>query len=118
MPDFPYLNYRNAYLLGEGFTVRDLRFTGEQMAMDSWCNVMLDENSLSRRSLNLLMPSRLTMPTTSGIGCVYCGIHSHESAECPTRLGAVSGPDVWENLGKLDLDAINEGFRTRDGPDE
>jgi hypothetical protein len=33
MPDFPYLSYRNAYLLGEGFTVRDLRFTGEQMAM-------------------------------------------------------------------------------------
>ncbi len=111
MPDFPYLSYRNAYLLGEGFTVRDLRYTGEQMAMDSWCNVMLDENSLSGRSLNLLMPSRLTAPTQSGVGCIYCGIHSHDSAECPTRLGAASGPDVWENLGRLDLDSINEGFR-------
>ena len=112
MPDFPYLSYRNAYLLGEGFTVRDLRYTGEQMAMDSWCNVMLDENSISGRSLNLLMPSRLTMPTPSGVGCVYCGIHSHEAAECPTRLGPSSGADVWEDLGKLDIDAINEGFRS------
>ena len=113
MPDFPYLSYRNAYLLGEGFTVRDLRFTGEQMAMDSWCNVMLDENSLSGRSITLLMPSRLTSPSPSGTGCVYCGIHSHDSSECPTRFGAASNSqEVWENLGQLDLEAINEGFRS------
>ena len=113
MPDFPYLSYRNAYLLGEGFTVRDLRFTGEQMAMDSWCNVMLDENSLSGRSIALLMPSRLTSPSPSGMGCVYCGIHSHDSSECPTRFGAASNSqEVWENIGQLDLEAINEGFRS------
>ena len=112
MPDFPYMSYRNAYLLGEGFTVRDLRFTGEQMAMDSWCNVMLDENSLSGRSLTLLMPSRLTMPSASGTGCVYCGIHSHDASECPTRVGPASSPEVWDDLGKLDIEAINEGFRS------
>lgn len=113
MPDFPYLSYRNAYLLGEGFTVRDLRFTGEQMAMDSWCNVMLDENSLSGRSIALLMPSRLTSPSPSGMGCVYCGIHSHDSSECPTRFGPASNSqEVWENIGQLDLEAINEGFRS------
>jgi len=92
--------------------VRDLRFTGEQMAMDSWCNVMLDENSISGRSIPLLIPSRLTMPSPSGIGCVYCGIHSHESADCPTRFGPASSPEVWDQLALLDLDAINEGFRT------
>ncbi|HZF62792.1 MAG TPA: hypothetical protein VEZ52_14385, partial [Desulfovibrio sp.] len=113
MPDFPYLSYRNAYLLGEGFTVRDLRFTGEQMAMDSWCNVMLDENSLSGRSIALLMPSRLTSPSPSGMGCVYCGIHSHDSSECPTRFGPASNSqEVWEKIGQLDLEAINEGFRS------
>ena len=113
MPDFPYLSYRNAYLLGEGFTVRDLRFTGEQMAMDSWCNVMLDENSLSGRSIALLMPSRLTSSSPSGIGCIYCGIHSHDSTECPTRFGPASNSqEVWEKLGQLDLEAINEGFRS------
>ncbi len=113
MPDFPYLSYRNAYLLGDGFTVRDLRFTGEQMAMDSWCNVMLDENSLSGRSITLLMPSRLTSPSPSGTGCIYCGIHSHDSSECPTRFGPASdSQEIWEALGLLDLEAINEGFRT------
>ena len=113
MPDFPYISYRNAYLLGDGFTVRDLRFTGEQMAMDSWCNVMLDENSLSGRSITLLMPSRLTSASPSGTGCVYCGIHSHDSSECPTRFGPASNSqEIWEAIGELDLEAINEGFRT------
>ena len=113
MPDFPYLSYRNAYLLGDGFTVRDLRFTGEQMAMDSWCNVMLDENRLSGRSITLLMPSRLTSPSPSGTGCVYCGIHSHDSSDCPTRFGPASNSqEVWESLAQLDIEAINEGFRT------
>ena len=111
MPDFPYLSYRNAYLLGEGFTVRDLRYTGEQMSMDSWCNVLLDENSLSERSIPLLMPAQLTAGDASEAGCFYCGIHGHTAAQCPTRQCPPSGRDLWDNVANLDLDAINVGFR-------
>ena len=111
MPDFPYLSYRNAYLLGEGFTVRDLRYTGEQMSMDSWCNVLLDENSLSERSIPLLMPAQLTAGDAGEAGCFYCGIHGHTAAQCPTRQCPPSGRDLWDNVANLDLDAINVGFR-------
>lgn len=109
MPDFPYLSYRNAYLLGEGFTVQDLRYTGEQMSVDNWCNVLLDENSLSGRSIPLLMPGQLT--AGNGVGCFYCGVHSHTAEQCPTRACPPSRAQVWDDLAGMDLESINEGFR-------
>lgn len=112
MPDYPYMSYRNAYLLGEGFTARDLRFTGEQTAMDSWCNVLLDENSKSSRSIPLLMAGQLTASGSSAHGgCFYCGIQSHTAVECPTRTYYPSRPEVWDDLASMDLEVINEGFR-------
>lgn len=110
-PEFPYLIYRNAYLLGKGFTVRDLRYSGEQAAIDNWCNVMLDGNSITEKAIPLLMPDRLTTPTDAGVGCVYCGIASHSSAECPTRFAEPADAAVWDELAAMDLDAINAGFR-------
>ncbi|MEG6593979.1 hypothetical protein V6C16_13575, partial [Desulfovibrio sp. 1188_IL3213] len=111
MPDFPYLSYRNAYLLGEGFTVRDLRYTGEQVSMDDWCNVLLNENSLSERSIPLLMPARLTAGDPAEPGCFYCGIHTHTAAQCPTRSCPSSAPDLWDKIAVLDLETVNEAFR-------
>lgn len=111
MPDFPYMSYRNAYLLGEGFTVRDLRFTGEQTSMDSWCNVLLDENSISGRSIPLLMAAQLTGGNAATAGCFYCGIHTHTAAECPTRTYYPSRPELWDEMAAMDLENINEGFR-------
>ncbi|MDR2819426.1 MAG: tetratricopeptide repeat protein [Desulfovibrio sp.] len=111
MPDFSYLSYRNAYLLGEGFTVRDLHFSGDQASMDSWCNVLLDEGGTGTQSIQLLMPGSLTGGDSSAQDCFYCGISSHASADCPTRLCPPSRPDIWEDLGVLDLEAANEGFR-------
>lgn len=111
MPNFPYLTYRNAYLLGEGFTVRDLRYTGEQVSVDDWCNVLLNENSLSERSIPVLMPARLTAGDSAEPGCFYCGIHSHAAAQCPTRSCPPAAPDLWDKIAALDLERINEGFR-------
>lgn len=110
-PDFPYLTYRNAYLLGEGFVVRDLRYSGDQTTVDNWCNVMLADDSIGIKTLPLLMPSYLTNSTESGVGCVYCGLACHESAQCPTRHAAPSDPTIWEELAEFDLDAINSGFK-------
>ena len=111
MPDFPYISYRNAYLLGDGFTVRDLRFTGDQTSMDSWCNVLLDENSISVRSIPLLMAGHLTAGSSGAGGCFYCGIPSHTAAECPTRTYFPSRPETWEEVASLDLENINDAFR-------
>lgn len=110
MPDFPYISYRNAYLLGDGFVVRDLRFSGGQTGMDSWCNVMLDENSISSRSIPLVMSAKLA-GSNENAECFYCGIGSHSPSECPTRAYFPSRPETWLEIGLMDLDAINEAFR-------
>lgn len=110
MPDFPYISYRNAYLLGEGFVLKDLRFSGGQTNMDSWCNVMLDENNISSRSIPLLMSAQLATASDK-MECFYCGLHHHSSAECPTRNFFPSHTDIWKAISGLDLDEINNAFR-------
>jgi tetratricopeptide (TPR) repeat protein len=116
MPDFPYISYRNAYLLGEGFIVKDLKYSGEQTGVDNWCNVLLDSQGTDGDSIPLQMASRLmangvTRGGEAGPGCFYCGIRSHAARECPTRSCAPARQDLWEKLGTIDLDEINEGFR-------
>lgn len=110
MPNFPYISYRNAYLLGEGFVVRDLRFTGGQTNMDSWCNALLDENSISSRSIPLIMSSHLASAADGG-ECFYCGLPNHSPAQCPTRKYLPSRPETWQEVAGMDLDAINAAFR-------
>lgn len=110
MPDFPYISYRNAFLLGEGFVVRDLRFTGGQTSLDSWCNALLDENSISSRSIPIVMSAGLAGTGEKG-ECFYCGLPNHSAAECPTRTHFPTQPETWQAVASLDLDAINEAFR-------
>lgn len=110
-PDFPYLTYRNAYLLGEGFSVRDLRYSGDQASVEEWCNIMLHGDTIAAKTLPLLMPGYLTAENASGVGCVYCGLQSHESALCPTRHLPPSDSAIWDALAEYDLDAINTGFK-------
>ena len=109
MPDFPYMSYRNAYLLGEGFAIQDIRFSDNQANMDSWCTVALDEGSMTHRALPLLMAGQLT--TGHPNGCFYCGIRSHESHECPTLHEAPTNTDLWWEMASLSLDSLNDSFR-------
>lgn len=109
MPDFPYTSYRNAYLLGDGFAIHDIRFSNTQTSMDSWCTVALDEGNLASRAIPLLMAGQLT--TGHVHGCYYCGIRSHEAHECPTRNGSPASGDIWWDLAGLSLDTINDSFR-------
>lgn len=109
MPDFPYMSYRNAYLLGEGFAIQDIRFSDAQSSMDTWCNVALDEGGGNHRAIPLLMAGQLA--SGSGNGCFYCGITSHEAHQCPTMHLPMSEGNLWEEVANLSLEAINESFR-------
>lgn len=109
MPDFPYLSYRNAFLLGSGFVVKDIRFTS-QTNMDSWCNTMLDENSISARSIPLVMSAQLSGNSESP-ECFYCGLSGHTAAECPTRTYFPSSQDAAQEIATMDLEGINDAFR-------
>ncbi|MEG2172404.1 MAG: hypothetical protein RRY29_04000 [Desulfovibrionaceae bacterium] len=110
MSDFPYMSYRNAYLLGEGFSIQDIRFSGNQTSMDSWCNVALDEEGFSSHSVPVIMAGHLI--TGQGNGCFYCGMRSHGSHECPSLTMPPSTGDVWWELAGQNLETINESFRT------
>lgn len=109
MPDFPYASYRNAYLLGDNFIVRDLRFSG-QTSMNSWCNVLLDDNAISSRSVPLVMSSHLASSSETA-ECFYCGLPNHSPSECPTRTHFPARADTWDKLASMNLDQINEAFR-------
>lgn len=110
MPDFPYLSYRNAFLLGPGFVIRDLRFTGGQTNMDSWCNTLLDENSISARTIPLIMAGQLSV-SAEHTECFYCGLPNHSPTECPTRAFFPSRQETWKEIAHMDLDGINNGFK-------
>lgn len=110
MSDFPYMSYRNAYLLGEGFCIQDIRFSGDQTSMDSWCNVALDEEGFSNRSVPVIMAGHLI--SGQGHGCFYCGMRSHKSHECPSLNMPPTSGDIWWELAGQSLETINESFRT------
>ncbi|MDR2696598.1 MAG: tetratricopeptide repeat protein, partial [Deltaproteobacteria bacterium] len=108
-PDYPYLSYRNAYLLGEGFTIFDIRFSSEQVSMDTWCNISLDENEDVRQTIPITMPGVIVpAPET---GCFYCGLGGHSAASCPTHGLPVESASPWRKLAELSFDDINEILR-------
>lgn len=55
MPDYPYMSYRNAYLLGEGFAIQDLSFSCGNSTMDTWCTVRMADGESRGETLPLLM---------------------------------------------------------------
>jgi tetratricopeptide (TPR) repeat protein len=108
-PDYPYMSYRTAYLLGEGFTIFDIRFSSEQVSMDTWCNISLDENVDVHQVIPITMPGVIIPAQESG--CYYCGFGGHSAAECPTRSLPVESASPWHKLAALSFDDMNEAFR-------
>ena len=110
MPDFPYMSYRNAFLLGEGFTITDLHYSATQTTMDSWCTVALGEGQAADGNfIPVLVAGQLVAGDSPG--CFYCGMRNHEASQCPSKRMPFYDKDVWKRFGELDLEAINEGFR-------
>lgn len=109
-PDFPYLSYRNAFLLGEGFKITDLNFSSSHVSIDSWCAVDLVEGTIfPDEVIPILMSEQLVVG--EGIGCFYCGIKNHDSIQCPTKSMRPSIKNIWNDLETMSLEMINEGFQ-------
>ncbi len=108
-PDFPYMSYRTAYLLGDGFSIQDLRFSDNQNNIDSWCTVSLDNAASSFESIQVLMASQLL--GNEGICCFHCGINTHKPHECPTKALKEYAPLLTPESTGLSLNDINESFR-------
>lgn len=113
MPDFPYMSYRNAFLLGEGFSITDLHYSSGNSSMDNWCTAALGEDQLAVGGYIPILMAGQTMVGEGG-GCFYCGMRSHTSNQCPSRRLKFSETDVWEESACLDIEALNESFRELD----
>jgi len=109
IPDFPYMIYQNAYLLGEGFNVQDLQFSADSTSMNSWCNVALGDGGKVEHTIPIVMAGQLISGKTAS--CFYCGMQNHNPQECPTTQMRLSTNEVWNNAASLDINAINNSFR-------
>jgi len=110
MPDFPYMSYRNAFLLGEGFQITDLHFSSTHSSMDSWCTVALGEGGpLTDGAIPVLVAGQLVFG--DGGGCFYCGARNHDAGSCPTRTMRLSGAELWKDFSDMSIEGINEAFR-------
>ncbi|MDR0467172.1 MAG: hypothetical protein LBH94_07440, partial [Deltaproteobacteria bacterium] len=109
-PDFPYMSYRNAYLLGEGFSIFDIRYSSEQVSMDTWCTISPDENAEVYQTIPITMPGVIVAGQEEGV-CFYCGLGGHGAAECPTLGLSLDGASPWRKVMELSFDDINEILR-------
>ncbi len=108
-PDFPYMSYRTAYLLGDGFSIQDLRFSDNHKNLDTWCTISLDAANSNFNTIPVLMASKLL--DSDEPCCFHCGINTHTSARCPTKKEKRYDSYLeGDNLG-LDLKDVNTAFK-------
>ena len=112
VPDYPYVSYRNAYLMGEGFTLNELHFSSSNATMDSWCTVGLGENQTADDHVPVLVAGQLVAGDAQN--CFYCGARNHETGMCPTRRLKTEDVNIWKEFGDVPLETINESFREID----
>jgi tetratricopeptide (TPR) repeat protein len=113
-PDLPHLSYRHALMLGEGFTINEARYGGEE-SLDSWCNVSLaaDAAEKSKSAADIILPRKL-MIARNDVECFYCGLRSHVSGECPSRQMTEPTPGVWSRLARQDIKEFPKAMRKLD----
>ncbi len=107
-PDNPYMSYRTAYLLGEGFEVRDIRFSNNHTSMDAWCIVALGEIAAGTPAIPVIMAGQLISDDPP---CFFCGINTHKVQDCPTLRMSSEACEASGKAASMDLDAINNAFR-------
>ncbi|MBG0776699.1 MAG: tetratricopeptide repeat protein [Desulfovibrionaceae bacterium] len=113
MPDFPYMSYRNAFLMGTGYRINDVRFKVDSGSIDDWCNVALsDQQAEEGGAIVIELSKRLVAGEEHA--CFYCGLRGHKVTECPSRDLEEMRPGAWAEIAKLDFDGINAGFRDMD----
>ncbi|WP_415519554.1 MAG: tetratricopeptide repeat protein [Desulfovibrio aminophilus] len=111
-PDYPHLQYRDAFPLAEWFKINEIRHGVDQEGLETWCNLSLKagEGRGGEGSLEVPLPRKLTVG--EGQGCFYCGLKDHGPATCPTRGLTRIAPEVWNKLATVNMDALVAGLQT------
>ncbi|EPR42751.1 hypothetical protein dsx2_2668 [Desulfovibrio sp. X2] len=114
-PDYPHMSYRTAFLLGDEFTVNAVSYFDERQGLENWCYVSLSqagEGEGGGGSLQVDLPRRILAGAEKE--CFYCGLKSHQPAQCPSRNIPMGRPDIWEKLAMLNLEDFTELSREVD----
>ncbi|CAK7055747.1 MAG: hypothetical protein DELT_01213 [Desulfovibrio sp.] len=108
--DHPYMSFRNALVLGEGFAVHEVRFAAGNGPED-WCNVSLvGEEGRGASSIPMLTVASLALGDHPV--CFYCGQRSHVFTECPTRTLPPKDKDIWRRVAGLDFATMKDGVKS------
>ncbi len=111
-PDYPYLTYRYAYLLGNEFNINQVAYFSERLGLDNWCYASLTEDAEAGAeggSLQVSAPRRLQAGVEGE--CYYCGLKTHRPADCPSRQIVPLRPKIWEKfvmIGMGDFEPISQ----------
>ena len=105
IPDYPHMTMRTALMLGEEFSVHEVRFAPSHQSPDDWASVSLSEDAGGTSgSLPQLAPVNLIMGKCPY--CFYCGQRSHLSSVCPSRSLESHDVNTWSQVGQLDFTAM------------
>ncbi len=110
-PDHPYLNYKNAFLLGKKFSIHDISYSSQPTDIQTLCTVALKELEMGSSQINPIIAKVLTPGEST---CFYCGSGTHEPLDCPTKVLQILKPDFWKEFKKLDFSDINNSYRSID----
>ncbi|MDL2209248.1 tetratricopeptide repeat protein [Desulfovibrio sp. OttesenSCG-928-O18] len=110
--DHPYMSFRNALILGDSFSVHEVRFASGN-GPDDWCNVsLISEEGQGGSAIPMLTPGSLALGEHPV--CFYCGQRSHLLTECPTRTLPGRDKDIWRRVAGFDFATMKEGVKNLD----
>ncbi len=113
-PDFPHLQYRDAFILTEWFKVNEIRHGAEQETLETWCSVSpkAGEDQAGRGSLEVYLPRKLNLG--DGGECFYCGLKNHPPSACPSKaLNQLRG-NVWSLMSRVNMEDMKTALPALD----
>lgn len=110
-PDVPYISYKNAFILGNDFIIKDIVYSSSKTSFDSFCTLIVKNPNVDANPFSVLLPETLVPNKTP---CFYCGASNHPSSRCPSKDIAPTNAHYFEKLKHLDLSDINNVFRDID----
>lgn len=113
IPDYPHMTMRTALMLGDEFSVHDVRFAPSRQSPDDWASVSLrEESGGSAGALPQIVPVNLVLGKFPH--CFYCGQRSHASSSCPSRSLESLSASTWSQVAQLELPSMRSAVRKID----